>query len=353
MIKENSKKFKAFKPANASDWEAAAREELNGANPFEKLAHTANGLSIQPFYAPNKVIHPQPLLPVSENKFLGPRTWFNCPRIKVQDAKKANQMALECLKQGADGIFFELDDEVNLKVLLKDIEWPVCSLNFLVKKNPGKISAAIADFVKAKKFKGRMFHGALFCSTPRETFSKAPFHEIGFPIKTSGPVEEIVEGFTLMTSVLKKNFSTQSGRVAFSMILGSDFFVEVAKLRAMRMVWDKILKTSKTKSTTLFIHAWIPAWIDKHYDPHGNMLKSTTAGMAAILGGCDVLTIEPEDSSHPMMSRVALNVSNLLREESYLSKVADPVAGSYFIEDLSRQMTDAAWKSIKPLLTVR
>ncbi len=352
-MKGNLKKNNAFAAAGFSDWEAAAREELNGANPQEKLTHSFNGLSIQPFYDQASAFHPKPLLRASDNKFLGARTWFNCPRIAVLDTKKANLRALEYLRQGADGILFELEDSVNFKVLLKDIEWPVCSVNFLAKKNPDKISKALADFIKTKKLKGKMFHGALICSTPRETFSKVPFHDIGFPIKASAPVEEIVEGFSMMSSSLRKHFKTHANRVAFSVTMGTDFFVEVAKLRAMRMVWVRFLTATKTRSTPLFIHVLLPAWTDKKYDPNGNMLKSTTAAMAAILGGCDVLTVEPEDSNHPMMSRVALNVSNILREESYLNQVADPLAGAYFIEDLARQMSDAAWKSIKTMLPAK
>lgn len=353
MSRGNPKKINAFTGASLSDWEAMAREELNGANPQEKLAHSFNGLSIQPFYQQAKGGQPAPLLRAYEDKFLGPRTWYNCPRILVQDAAKANFKALDYLRQGADGIFFELEDSVSFKVLLKGIEWPACSLNFLARKNPDRISKSLADFIKSKKFKGKMFHGALICSTPRETFSKAPFHEIGFPIGVTSPAEEIVEGFSLMTSTLKKNFKTHANRVAFSVTIGTDFFVEVAKLRAMRMVWNRFLVATKTKEAPLFIHAWLPAWTDRKYDPHGNMLKSTTAAMAAIFGGCDVLTVEPEDNTNPMMSRVALNVSNILREESYLNKVADPLAGAYFIEDLARQMADAAWKSIKTMLPAK
>lgn len=347
-MKENKNKFSAFNPADLSGWEVAAREELNGANPWEKLTHSLHALSIQPYYDHKKGAQPKPLLPVSNNKFLGARTWYNCPRIPVLDAKNANQQALECLSRGADGILFDLDDAINVKVLLKGIEWPVCSLNFLAKKNPEKIAKAITPFIKEKKFKGKVFHGALFCSTPRETSSKDLFHTAGFIINTlASPVDEIIEGFRIMTSSLQKNFAASAGQVAFSVTLKTDFFVEVAKLRAMRMVWNKLLGATKTKPTPLFIHAWLPAWIDKRYDPQGNMLKSTTAAMAAILGGCDVLTVESEDNNHPMMSRVALNVSNILREEAYLSKVADPLAGSYFIEDLTLQMADAAWKHIK------
>ena len=69
--------------------------------------------------------------------------------------------------------------------------------------------------------------------------------------------------------------------------------------------------------------------------------------MAAILGGCDVLTVSEEDPNQPMMSRVARNVSNILREESHFSNVADPIAGSFFLEDLTNQLTESAWKRLQ------
>ena len=77
------------------------------------------------------------------------------------------------------------------------------------------------------------------------------------------------------------------------------------------------------------------------------MLKATTASMAAILGGCDVLTVDAEDPDNATMSRAARNVSNVLREESHFSKVADPLAGSYFIDDLTRQLSENVWQLVQ------
>jgi methylmalonyl-CoA mutase len=322
QLPENQKKFSAFRAAELSDWEAAAREELNGANPWEKLGHVHDGLSIKPFYDRNQAA-PQILLPVSDNKFLGPRTWFNCPRVVVQNPEKANLQALKCLNQGADGILFQLDDAVNLKALLKGIDWKICSLNFLAEKNQEAIAGSLSGFINEKKINGEMFHGALFCSTEIKNPARAPFRMDGYTIAASTPVKEIIDGFRIISS--KKDFSSAAGDVAFSLTLGTDFFMEVARLRSMRVVWNKFLAAAKTKAAPLFIHAMVPAWVEKNYDPHGNMLKGTTAAMAAVLGGCDALTVEPEDPAHPMMSRVALNVSK-------------------------SQMTAEAWKSIQTFL---
>ncbi len=349
-MKENQKKFNAFKIAHLSDWEATAREELNGINPWEKLVHQRDGLRIQPYYDRKGANQPHPLLSVSENKFLGHRAWYNCPRLVVDEPGKTNQKALECLQQGADGIFFELGKEIDFKVLLKNIEWEYCSLNFLAIKNQETIASALADFVNEKKIKAEMFHGAFFCSTSPVS-TRFPFASMGFQIKTSSPVAELIDAFRMMIASLKTNSLAPAGQIAFSMTLGNDFFLETAKLRSLRMVWNKFQVATKAKTDApLFVHAYLPPWVDTNYGPHSNMLKSTTAAMAAILGGCDALTIEPEDSHHPMMSRVAINVSNILREESYLSKVADPFAGSYFMEDLTRTMSEDAWKSIQPMV---
>jgi methylmalonyl-CoA mutase len=95
--------------------------------------------------------------------------------------------------------------------------------------------------------------------------------------------------------------------------------------------------------SNLFIHARSTAWSNAAFEPHENMLKSTTASMAAILGGCNALTIEPALEQNSRLSRVALNVSHILREESHLNKVADPTAGSYYMENLVQQVAQQAW----------
>lgn len=346
---ENKNKFSAFKSASLSDWQDAAREELNGANPSEKLVHKGDGWAIQPFYDGNQTSPSTPLLSVSENNFLGPRSWYNCQRIQAGEAVKTNERALECLGQGADGILFELNDEINFEVLLRNIEWQYCSLNFLVKKNPASVAESLWRFIEEKKIAKDQIHGAFFGNIAPSSPMPAPFRSSGFQIPmSSSPVEQIVSGFNTMSAAMEGKFTVSAAHVAFSVPIGPDFFMELAKMRAIRTVWQKFLVATKSNvATPLVIHAYSQAWTDKNYEPHGNMLKSTTAAMSAILGGCDMLTVDPENGDHAMMARVARNVSNILREESYFSKVADPVAGAYFIEDLTQQLTEAAWKSIR------
>jgi len=126
--------------------------------------------------------------------------------------------------------------------------------------------------------------------------------------------------------------------------------VEVCRLRSIRLAWKRALNHLNLPDTQLFIHACSPAWYPENFQPHGNMLKATNTAMAAILGGCDILTIDPEDAANDMMRRVARNIGNILREESHFNKVADPLAGAYLVDELTRQLTDELWKTIEPAL---
>ncbi|CAN5481621.1 hypothetical protein BH09BAC3_BH09BAC3_35050 [soil metagenome] len=341
LEKENQNRFNTFKTAPLDDWEVAAREELNGADPWERLTHKSGGLSILPYYDQKK-LNPAPTLPVSKNDFSGPRSWFNCPAIRVSDAKKANEKALQSLKDGADGILFELIDEVNFDILLFEIEWKYCSLNFFALKNQHALAEALDKYISSKKLDTNKIHGAFFGNTAANGIINKDFFFNGFQFQPSASVkEEIANGFK---EIIK---SKAASHVAISITLDNDFFLSIAKVRSIHLLWKKYGDATNAPSAKVFIHALSPAWIDKDFQPHGNMLKGTYAAMAAILGGCDALTIQSEDADNSTMSRAARNISNILREESYFSKVADPLAGSYFIEDLSRQVTDAVWDSIK------
>ncbi len=349
---ENKKKFNGFPGASQSDWRVAAQEELKGADPLKKLSTTGKDWSIYPYYDRKGVPDASPLLKASENRFLGNRAWYNCPSLLVTDPIISNRLALGHLNSGADGILFELDQEVNLKILLKDIEWGACSLNFLAKRNADQISALLKDFILKNNLQGADLHGAFFGNSVSKSISECSFRFSGYEVTpTASPVDEITSAFRWLAETGTKNLESCANQFAFLVPFGTDFFLDLAKLRAYRLTWKRFLESSGSKDDfSLVLHARSHRWINAAFEPNGNMLKGTTAAMAAILGGCDALTVDAEREEDNMMVRVARNISNLLREESHFSKVADPVAGSYFVEDLSRQLAESAWRNIKPNL---
>jgi methylmalonyl-CoA mutase len=140
-------------------------------------------------------------------------------------------------------------------------------------------------------------------------------------------------------------------QISFSVEIGTDFFKEIATLKALRFLWYQIGGAyGISKQEPLHIHAKSSRWINEHYQPHGNMIKSTTSGMAAVLGGCDSLTIEPEDITNSMMNRIARNVSSVIKEESHFSKVADATDGSHYLDSLTEQLSEKAWKIFQSMV---
>ena len=144
-------------------------------------------------------------------------------------------------------------------------------------------------------------------------------------------------------------------KTILSVSVGTSYFMEIAKLRALRVLFNRFAghyPVATGGPDQPFVHAQTSAFYDAAATPFTNLLRATTEAMAAVIGGCDALTVRPYDavlgqqagSPDPTFShRVARNVSVLLKEESYFDKVADPSAGSYYIETLTSQLTDGAW----------
>jgi len=132
-------------------------------------------------------------------------------------------------------------------------------------------------------------------------------------------------------------------RVFIYSTTGSEFFIEIAKLRALRVIIKALLSAYKINSSReVEILCISPAYQNQSYNPHGSMIKSTYAGMSSIIGGCNTLIIEPHENSD-LVQGVTAQISNILKEEAHLDKVNDPGAGSYFIENLTHQLINQTW----------
>jgi methylmalonyl-CoA mutase len=227
--------------SSTDEWLNAAKAELEGADPFEKLASRRGDTLIKPWYDAFDVPKGQSFILSRGNSWLGARAWINAPLIKVTDYASANKKALEALSSGADGVLFEVGNTpIDKETLLKDIQLEYCHVSFKEKIEVTEIS--------------------------------------------------------------------------------DDFFPEIARLKAMRL-----------KDPDVFIHAYIKPFTKEAYEPHGNMISSTARALAAVLGGCDALTIE---GNGELESRIAKNISLILREESHINKTADATAGAYLIDSL-------------------
>ncbi|MCB1160314.1 MAG: methylmalonyl-CoA mutase, partial [Leptospiraceae bacterium] len=142
----------------------------------------------------------------------------------------------------------------------------------------------------------------------------------------------------------------------FSFSVSASYFVEIAKFRAFRLLWANILSAYGIKGALpVFIQARTSEWNKTLYDPHVNILRGTTEAMSAAIAGCDSISVSHFDSvySHgdEFSLRIARNTQHLLKHESYLNRVKDPSAGSYYIENLTDKLAESAWKVFQDIET--
>jgi len=135
----------------------------------------------------------------------------------------------------------------------------------------------------------------------------------------------------------------------FSAALGSHFFMEVSKLRAARLLWNRVLEACDVpqEKRTLWVHGSTSRHGATRCDPHVNMLRATTQTLAGVVGGADSLHTAPFDDatggSDDFSRRIALNTQLILRDESHLAGVVDPAGGSWYVEKLTDEIAHAAW----------
>ena len=143
-------------------------------------------------------------------------------------------------------------------------------------------------------------------------------------------------------------------KMIFQFSIGSNFFMELAKLRAARILWNKIAGVYGAEPTSRGMHiaAETSNYTKTVYDPHVNILRAGNEAFAAVLGGVQYLHVAPFDNitgSTPLSERIARNTQNILMEEAYLQRVADPAGGSWYVESLTAELADKAWAYFQEL----
>ena len=138
-------------------------------------------------------------------------------------------------------------------------------------------------------------------------------------------------------------------RIRFSLSIGANFFMEIARLRAARLLWAKIVQAfgGNEQSQKMSLHARTSAWNQTVYDPHVNLLRATTEAFSSAVGGCDSLHISPFDEllrvPDEFSRRVARNTHTVLREESHITRTVDPAGGSWYVENLTDSVARKTW----------
>jgi methylmalonyl-CoA mutase len=145
------------------------------------------------------------------------------------------------------------------------------------------------------------------------------------------------------------NAAQTAPRMRFTFAVGANYFLEIAKLRAARILWANIVSAyDKAACTKMELHAVTSLWNQTAYDAYVNMLRGTSEAMSAAIAGADSLEVLRFDAAYRAPSdfseRIARNTQIVLKEEARFDQVADPAAGSYYIENLTQSLSEQAWQ---------
>lgn len=391
--------FDEFPPISTQQWEEVILKDLKGADYEKKLVwNTIEGLKIKPYYRAEDLQNLDFLqnvpgkFPFNRGNCDNFKKWDIRQDIKVCNVKTANEKAVKALAGGATAIAFVFDDDfeisqVEFSNLLNGICLKETRLHFvanhgshvvlpLLKKEiekqglkPDEVKGSVSfDPIGNMTIKGRFCADiekvsnkiAEMVKTGNTDFQKFKTITISahhFANAGASVVQELGFGLALANEYL--SIATSKGlsideitdNMMLSFGIGSSYFLEIAKIRAARYLWAKMIEAYQPKNERtgmIFIHSTTSNWNKTIYDPNVNMLRTTTESMSAILGGVDSLTVEPYDKTYrktnDFSERIARNQQILLKEESYFDKVVDPSAGSYYIENLTHSIIEAAWK---------
>ncbi len=391
-IDKDKKLFEEFPPITTKEWEEKIVKDLKGADYERKLVWRTNeGFNVQPYYRQenlNKIdyldVAPQEFPFVRGNK-TDKNSWLIRQEIEADNLSEANKKALVLLNKGVNSFGFIIDKDApltksGLAVLLNGLLLNKIEVNFVAGYGSLNVVKALNEYLSDKTaingsatFDPIMYlaKSGKFCSANpmadaveivKNSQEIANFRSITirgdiFENAGSSIVQEL--GFSLavaneyMTNLTDAGISADNAAnsIKFQFATGSNYFMEIAKIRAARLLWANIVKQYNPKneqSCMAKIHAVTSDWNKTVYDPYVNMLRTQTEAMSSILGGVDSMTVKSFNTVYEnpteFSERIGRNQQLLLKEESHFDKVVDPGAGSYYIETLTDSIAEQAWK---------
>ena len=389
----NEKLFDMFSPSTAQEWIDKITVDLKGADFDKKLVwRTSEGFNVKPFYRREdlKGIGHIGTLPGQFPYVRGTRDnndWLIRQEINGDSPEEVNREAKLAIDRGVDSIGICLSKDADAKtldIILSEIDLKKVELNVVCCMGEApRIASLIADYVKSKglekdfrgsidfnPFKRLLVHGLEF---PKETILEKGmeiyntvkdipgfrcFAVDSFMLNNAGAYITHELGYALAWGAEWMTLFTDKGlapcevasRIKFNMGISSNYFMEIAKFRAARMLWAEIVKAygADEACCKMAVHAVTSQFNQTVYDAHVNLLRSMTETMSAALAGVDSIETLPFDLQYKnpdeFSLRIARNQQLLLREESHLNKVIDPAGGSYYIETLTASIAKVAWE---------
>jgi len=367
-----------FPPVATAEWEAAIARDLKGADYAKKLMwRTDEGIAVKPYYRAEDLAGVAGLdaapgeFPYRRGAQPG-AGWKIREEIEVANAEEANRTACAAVESGAEEIAFSrllVRDGAELEVALANLNGiPVhfelanqCLIEVLFNRFSRREGAADGTISTG-------YDPLADADFAAQTIVRAPQGFVPFTIDAARFEEDganAVEELGLALAAGAETLAEMDARVigadrtaaglGFRFAIGTNFFFQIAKLRALRILWARVVESfgGTTEAARTHITARTSRWNKTVFDPHLNILRATTEAASAILGGADSLVIASFDECYKAPDeasrRLARNTQLLLRHEAMLGRVADPGAGSYYIEILTDSLAREAWKLLQEI----
>ena len=396
MADSKEKLFSDFSPVTTEQWMEKVTADLKGADFEKKLVWKTNeGFKVKPFYRKEDLegLKTTDALPGEFPYLRGNKKdnneWLVRQEIRVDDAKEANAKALDILNKGIDSLSFHVKaKELNaayLETLLEGICAECVELNFSTcQGHVVELANLLVEYFQKKGYDLNKLHGSINFDYLNKMLAKGK--EKGSLVDTAKaliaataalPEYRVINvnaltlnnagayiyqelGYALAWGNEYMNQLTEAGipaatvakKIKFNFGISSNYFLEIAKFRAGRMLWADIVNSYLAEgdckcAAQMKIHAETSSFNLTVFDSYVNLLRTQTEAMSAAIAGVDSMTVVPFDKAYEtpndFSERLARNQQLLLKEESHFDKVIDPAAGSYYIENLTVSIAKQAW----------
>jgi methylmalonyl-CoA mutase len=387
-MKKNERKrlFEAFPPTDMAEWKAKVEADLKG-RPFESLFwKPEEGLEIPPLLRADSLQELDPELQSLPGEFpfrrgnlfnQMDRGWQLVQEISVDREDLARKRMEEALAAGVQACkLYSWEGHAPgslFSPILEQFDFRYQALHLFVSYDPLSLLKNIRHQLQERGLEPTVLTGTLFSlgvdtgRFPRESVlelmeSSPSFRPLGIDLsvvdENGGTLSQQLAFALSRTVDVLTQTSASPERIlramAFTFPTGSDFLLEVAKLRAFRMLFARLTEVMGIDDPELqspFVLAQSSRWNKSRYDKYNNFLRLTTEALSAVLGGAHGVIVAAYDKllnpETAFSARMARNLQHLLRHEAYLDQVADPAGGSYYIEYLTEVLAEKAWKTFQ------
>ena len=394
MADNKEKLFSDFTAPSAQEWRDKIEVDLKGADYQKKMVWRTNeGFSMEPFYRKEDV-DKLPLVNALPGEFpyvrgnkAADNAWHVRQNIKCACPKEANAKALDILDKGVDSLGFCIPaDKLSaeyIEQLLDGIYVECVELNFhTCQRHSLELARLLDAYFRAKgadltKIEGSIAfdpleklltkgadRSALLADGKQiiEIFAEYPnFRALAvnaFKLTDAGAYSYQDLGYALawgneyLNSLTELGVApeTVAGNLKFNLGINGVYFMEIAKLRAARMLWAQVVAqyTADKEAAKMHVCAYTTTYNQTIFDSYVNLLRSQTETMSAALGGVESIVVRPFDLPYEtpteFAERIARNQQLLLKDECHFDRMVDVAGGSYFIEELTAALAQQAWK---------